>query len=89
MMRGLVMDFRTDARARRIDDEYMFGPAFLVSPVTEAKARTRTVYLPDALGWYDFWTGVAMAGKQTIEAPAPYDAIPLFVRAGSIRAVRS
>jgi len=43
MMRGLVMDFRTDARARRIDDEYMFGPAFLVSPVTEAKARTRTV----------------------------------------------
>jgi alpha-D-xyloside xylohydrolase len=84
MMRGLVMDFRTDARARRIDDEYMFGPAFLVSPVTEAKARTRTVYLPDALGWYDFWTGVAMAGKQTIEAPAPYDAIPLFVRAGSI-----
>jgi alpha-D-xyloside xylohydrolase len=84
MMRGLVMDFRTDARARRIDDEYMFGPAFLVSPVTTYQARTRPVYLPDAPGWYDFWTGVAMAGNQTIEAPAPYDAIPLFVRAGAI-----
>ncbi len=84
MMRGLVMDFRTDAKAREISDEYMFGPAFLVNPVTEPKARTRTVYLPEAAGWFDFWTGAAMAGNQTIEAPAPYDAIPLFMRAGAI-----
>jgi alpha-D-xyloside xylohydrolase len=84
MMRALVMDFRSDARARRIGDEYMFGPAFLVNPVTEPRARTRPVYLPEAAGWTDFWTGAAMAGGQTIEAPAPYDAIPLFVRAGAI-----
>ncbi len=84
MMRGLVMDFRSDAKAREIDSEYMFGPAFLVSPVTEPKARTRPVYLPKAAGWFDFWTGAALAGGRTIEAPAPYDAIPIFVRAGSI-----
>jgi alpha-D-xyloside xylohydrolase len=78
------MDFQTDAKALEINDEYMFGPAFLVNPVTEAKARTRTVYLPEATGWFDFWTGAALAGNQTIEAPAPYDAIPLFVRAGAI-----
>lgn len=84
MMRGLVMDFRNDAKAREITDEYMFGPAFLVNPVTEPKARTRPVYLPTAAGWYDFWTGEAFAGSQTIQAPAPYDAIPLYVRAGSI-----
>ena len=88
IMRALVMDFRADAKAREIGDEYMFGPALLVSPVTEAKARTRPVYLPEAAGWYDFWTGAAVAGGQTIEAPAPYDAIPLFVRAGAHRAVR-
>ncbi len=52
--------------------------------MTEAKARTRPVYLPEAAGWYDFWTGAAVAGGQTIEAPAPYDAIPLFVRAGAL-----
>jgi alpha-D-xyloside xylohydrolase len=84
MMRGLVMDFRADAKAREIADQYMFGPAFLVNPVAEPKARTRTVYLPGAAGWFDFWTGAALAGNQTIEAPAPYDAIPLFVRAGAI-----
>jgi alpha-D-xyloside xylohydrolase len=78
------MDFRTDAKALEINDEYMFGPAFLVNPVTEARARTRPVYLPAASGWYDFWTGAALAGNQTIEAPAPYDAIPLYVRAGAI-----
>lgn len=84
IMRALVMDFRADAKAREIGDEYMFGPAFLVNPVTVPKARSRPVYLPEAAAWYDFWTGAAIAGGQTIEAPAPYDAIPLFVRAGAI-----
>jgi alpha-D-xyloside xylohydrolase len=83
-MRALVMDFQNDARARVIGDEYMFGPAFLVSPVTQYKQRDRGVYLPQSAGWYDFWTGRKMAGGQTIDAPAPYDAIPLDIRAGSI-----
>jgi alpha-D-xyloside xylohydrolase len=36
MMRGLPMDFPDDPKARHIDDEFMFGPAFLVHPVTLA-----------------------------------------------------
>jgi alpha-D-xyloside xylohydrolase len=85
MMRPLVMDFRNDTMARAITDEYMFGPAFLVAPVTTYEARSRSVYLPPTSGdWYDFWTGVHTAGGQTIDAPAPYDALPLFIRAGSI-----
>lgn len=36
MMRGLPMDFPDDLKARRIDDEFMFGPAFLVHPVITA-----------------------------------------------------
>lgn len=36
MMRGLPMDFPDDAQARKIDDEFTFGPAFLVHPVTRA-----------------------------------------------------
>ena len=58
MMRPLVMDFQNDATAREITDEYMFGPAFLVAPVTTYQARSRSVYLPPTPGdWYDFWTG--------------------------------
>jgi alpha-D-xyloside xylohydrolase len=36
MMRGLPMDFPDDQRVRKIDDAFMFGPAFLVHPVTRA-----------------------------------------------------
>ncbi|HLZ54080.1 MAG TPA: DUF5110 domain-containing protein, partial [Verrucomicrobiae bacterium] len=74
-----------DTNVFNIGDEYMFGPALLVNPVTAYQARTRPVYLPaTAGGWYDFWNGEWRAGAQTMDAPAPYDAIPIYVRAGSI-----
>jgi alpha-D-xyloside xylohydrolase len=34
MMRGLPMDFPGDIAVHSIDDHYMFGPSFLVNPVT-------------------------------------------------------
>lgn len=35
MMRGLPFDFNDDPKVYNIDNQYMFGPAFLVTPVTE------------------------------------------------------
>jgi alpha-D-xyloside xylohydrolase len=84
LMRPLVMDFRADARAREVGDQYLFGPALMVSPVTVYKARSRSVYLPEGAGFYDLWTGTFEAGGRSIDAPAPYDALPVHVRAGSI-----
>jgi alpha-D-xyloside xylohydrolase len=83
IMRALVMDFASDKKTWDIGDEYLFGPAFLVAPVTEYKARSRKVYLP-AGTWYNFYTGRSTSGGQTITAAAPYERMPLFVRAGSI-----
>jgi len=83
MMRPLVMDFPRDRTARELPDEYMFGPALLVAPVTEYKQRARAVYLPLTSTWYDYWTGKPAAAGH-IQAAAPYDQIPVFVRAGSI-----
>jgi len=82
-MRPLVMDFRDDTRAQNIGDQFMYGPAFLVSPVTEPAASTRQVYLP-AAKWFDFWTGSAIEGGQMINAITPLDRLPVYVRAGSI-----
>lgn len=84
MMRPLVMDFQDDAKAIGQPYEYMFGQSFLVAPVTEPNVSEVPVYLPKAAGWYDFWTGNHFQGGQTIQAAAPIDQIPLFVRAGSI-----
>jgi alpha-D-xyloside xylohydrolase len=82
-MRALAMDFRADTRALNVGDQFMYGPALLVNPVTEPGATSRRTYLPKAK-WYDFWTGHAIDGQGTIEAAAPLDRLPLFVRAGSI-----
>ena len=84
LMRALFMDFPNDPIASDIPDEYMFGPAFLVAPVTEQGATSRNVYLPAGSDWYNFWTNERIHGGQTIAAAAPIDTIPLFVRAGSI-----
>ncbi len=82
-MRPLVMDFRTDNRVINIGDQYMFGPSILVNPVTEAGATSRHMYLPQTT-WYDFWTGAAVEGGKYVDASAPIDRLPLYVRAGAI-----
>ena len=84
IMRGLVMDFPDDKKVWDINTQYMFGPAFLVNPVYEFKARSREVYLPAGTAWYDFYNGKKYEGGQTIDAAAPYSRMPLFVKAGSI-----
>jgi alpha-D-xyloside xylohydrolase len=83
-MRALFMDFPNDPKVANLGDEYMFGPAFLVAPVTDQGVDTRQVYLPAGMDWYNFWTQERVAGGQTITVKAPIDVIPLFVRAGSI-----
>jgi len=83
-MRALFMDFPDDPKVAGLGDEYMFGPAFLVAPVTEQGATSRTVYLPAGADWYNYWTNQRVRGGQTIEVDAPIDTLPLFVRAGSI-----
>jgi alpha-glucosidase/alpha-D-xyloside xylohydrolase len=83
-MRALFMDFPRDPRVADIGDEYMFGPAFLVAPVTEQGATSREVYLPAGCDWYNYWTNERLHGGQTVTVNAPIDTLPLFVRAGSI-----
>ncbi|HEY0796542.1 MAG TPA: TIM-barrel domain-containing protein, partial [Acidisarcina sp.] len=83
-MRALFMDFPNDPKVADMGDEYMFGPAFLVTPVTEQGATMRKVYLPAGVDWYNYWTNEKLHGGQTINVAAPIDRLPLFVKAGSI-----
>lgn len=97
MMRALVMDFPSDRKVLNINNEYMFGKAFLVAPVTDSMytsrasgktdfsvSKTKSVYLPANHTWYDFWTGVSYKGGITVEKETPIDMLPLYVKAGSI-----
>jgi alpha-D-xyloside xylohydrolase len=83
MMRHLIMDYRTDVNVKSIDNQFMFGPALMVNPVTSSGVSKRSVYLPAGI-WFDFWTGKQWNGSQTLNTDAPLDKIPLFVKAGSV-----
>lgn len=96
MSRLLAFDFPNDTKVFDIKNQFMFGPSFLVCPVTtpmyyekESVAlhgveKKRNVYLPKGTNWIDLWTGERYEGGQYVDADASIDKIPLFVRQGSI-----
>lgn len=95
MMRALAMDFAHDEKVWDINDQYLFGKAILVCPVTKGsfskegndktgKGLTKEIYLPNGNDWIDFWTGEKLQGGQTISREVPLDILPVYIRAGSI-----
>ncbi len=84
IQRPLVMDWRSDPKTWDLGNAFLFGPELLVNPVLEAGVTHRRVYLPAAARWYDFWTGAAQKGGEELEAAAPLEHLPVYVRAGSI-----
>nr|MCR5312835.1 DUF5110 domain-containing protein [Bacteroidaceae bacterium] len=85
IMRPLVMDFGKDKNVLNIGYQFMFGPSIMVNPIYQYGARSRNVYFPKDNMWYDFFTGELVSeGNEEKNVPAPFDHIPLFVRAGSI-----
>lgn len=96
MTRSLLFDFRADTAVYHIKDQFMFGSAFMVCPVTSPMyyapgdsllnnvSRSRGVYLPAGSSWFDLWTSKRYHGGQQIVSAAPIDHIPVFVKAGSI-----
>ena len=83
LMRPLVFDFADDVEALRQKYEYMFGPALLVSPVTEPGVTTWRTYLPkNEGGWFDYRTGQHYDGGQYVTTPVSKAYIPVFLRAG-------
>jgi alpha-D-xyloside xylohydrolase len=83
-MRPLWMDFPQDPKVADIGTQYMFGPAFLVAPITAQGQTEKDVYLPAGSDWYNFWSNEKLPGGQWVKVAAPIERIPVFVRAGSI-----
>src|SRR6185437_2456198 len=82
-MRPLFFEFPADERAWAVEDQFMFGPDLLVAPVAELGVRSRSLYLPRGAEWIDAATGANHDGGQELDAAAPLERIPVFVRAGS------
>lgn len=82
LMRALVLDWPDDAHCRQIEDQYMFGPSYLVAPVVEEDANARRIYLPEGK-WRDYWEGQAApileGGRWLEDYPAPLLEKPVLV----------
>ena len=82
--RRVLFDHRSEARHRSFHVFLGAAAQFLVGAfLTEPDAKTRHMYLPKTT-WYNFWSGEKQPGGMAIDAAAPLDRIPLYVRAGSI-----
>ena len=96
MMKFLAFAYPGDCEALEITDQYLFGNQVMVCPVLHPMyygkdsvpltgiSKMRRVYLPEGNGWYDYWSNAYFEGGQWIEADAPIERIPLFIREGSI-----
>lgn len=76
-MRAMFYEFPEDKACWDLNDQYMFGPDYLVAPVMAPGVTQRSVYLP-AGQWRNVDTGEVLQGGQTIVAPAPLEIMPVF-----------
>ena len=86
LMRALWLHYPNDPQARRVGDEYLWGPDLLIAPIYRKGATTREVYLP-AGDWYDWWTAARTSGGRVVTRPIDLATMPIYVRAGAIVAV--
>lgn len=82
LMRPLFFENEADTSLIANKDSYLWGDAFLVTPVTAAGVKSVSVQLPKGV-WLDYWTDKAYQGGQTIQQPTDLISLPVLVRAGS------
>lgn len=82
--RPLFFEFIYDKATYDIDTQFMWGSSLMINPVLEEDKTTVTAYIPRGQ-WYDLYTKTSFfsIGKN-FTLDAPYDTIPLLIRAGSI-----
>lgn len=61
-----------------VTDQFMLGDRFLVAPVLERGATSRSVRLP--AGRWRAPDGTVIAGGRTVRVNAPLDELPVFER---------
>jgi alpha-glucosidase len=84
IIRPMVYAFPGDPKCHTKSFDFMLGPSLMVASVLQDAARHRRVYMPDATEWCDWYTGKWHAGGGVVNANAPLEQIPLFVRAGGL-----
>ncbi|MFC1641458.1 TIM-barrel domain-containing protein [Myxococcota bacterium] len=83
IMRPLSWHFPKDPMAADIDDQFLWGPSILVAPILSRGTMWRRVYLP-AGEWFAFQGGPPLRGPMHRRIRWSWNAVPAFVRSGSV-----
>ncbi len=83
VQRSMVLSFPNDAQAHLYDNQYLLGPALLVTPLL-ASGDEVEVYFPAGEAWWDLATGWRYEGGTTWTFPCPDGHVPVFGREGHI-----
>jgi len=84
MLRAMALAFPNDpySRSSDVEDQYMFGPSWLVAPVYKYQQYSRKVYLPplDSSEQWVYWWKQAVYPSGNVTVDAPITEFPLFFR---------
>jgi alpha-glucosidase len=89
VLRALAWEFPSDASLKAIDNQFMSGPALLITPVLAPLATSVQAVFPGlstGTRWYDWYTlsqvNVTAAENKTLSAPIEHQ--PIFIRGGYV-----
>jgi len=80
---GLLFQFPQDATTYAIDQQFMLGPAILITPVLQQGATSVKGYFPDA-AWYNFWDGTPLGNTGYVTLNTPITDIQIHVLGGNV-----
>ncbi|MFK5890347.1 MAG: glycoside hydrolase family 31 protein [Flavobacteriaceae bacterium] len=83
LMRPLFFKETSDKAALTNDKTYLWGDAFLISPVVKAGLKIQDVTFPKNSNWFDFYTDKKIVGRQTKTIALHKEYIPTYVRGGA------
>lgn len=84
IMRPLLYEHPADKTAYNADDEFLFGDAMLVAPITRPGETNehRHVYLPEGT-WVHYYNGEHTDGPAHVLAHAPLGEPPIYLKANA------
>jgi oligosaccharide 4-alpha-D-glucosyltransferase len=83
LMRPMFFEDEADLSLIDEKDQYFWGDALLVKPITQANQKEVSVKLPKG-AWFNFWSDERYEGDKTITLPTDIKLLPVFARAGAI-----
>ncbi|XP_061493207.1 sucrase-isomaltase, intestinal [Rhineura floridana] len=84
VIRPLLHEFTDDTKTWKIHEQFLWGPALLISPVLHKNTTSIQAYFPDAR-WYDYYTNMDIGVRgQFSNLETPLDHINLHLRGGYI-----